>query len=32
MDLEYIETWSLWLDLKLMGRTIPAVISARGAC
>ena len=32
LDLEYIETWSLWLDLKLLGRTIPAVISARGAC
>jgi len=31
MDLEYIETWSLWLDLKLLVRTIPAVFSRRGA-
>jgi lipopolysaccharide/colanic/teichoic acid biosynthesis glycosyltransferase len=31
MDLEYIEDWSLWLDLKLLARTIPAVLSGRGA-
>ncbi len=31
MDLEYIETWSLWLDVKLLARTIPAVLSTRGA-
>lgn len=31
MDIEYIENWSLWLDLKLLARTIPAVISGRGA-
>jgi lipopolysaccharide/colanic/teichoic acid biosynthesis glycosyltransferase len=31
MDLEYIEEWSLRLDLKLLARTVPAVISGRGA-
>jgi lipopolysaccharide/colanic/teichoic acid biosynthesis glycosyltransferase len=31
MDLEYIETWSLRQDIVLMLRTIPAVISGRGA-
>lgn len=31
MDIEYIENQSLWLDLKLMLLTIPAVISGRGA-
>jgi exopolysaccharide biosynthesis polyprenyl glycosylphosphotransferase len=31
MDLEYIETWTLRADLKLLLLTIPAVISGRGA-
>jgi lipopolysaccharide/colanic/teichoic acid biosynthesis glycosyltransferase len=31
MDLEYIETWSLRLDLGLLARTVPAVLSGRGA-
>lgn len=31
MDIEYIEEWSLWFDLKLLARTIPAVLSGRGA-
>lgn len=31
MDLEYIQEWSLRLDLKLLGRTVPAVITGRGA-
>ena len=31
LDLEYIDTWSIWLDLKLMAKTIPAVLSGRGA-
>jgi len=32
MDLEYIDTWSLWRDLQLIGRTIIVVVSRRGAC
>ena len=31
LDLYYAEHWSPWLDIKLMLRTIPAVILARGA-
>jgi exopolysaccharide biosynthesis polyprenyl glycosylphosphotransferase len=31
MDLEYIDTWSLWLDIKILFKTIPAVIFCRGA-
>jgi lipopolysaccharide/colanic/teichoic acid biosynthesis glycosyltransferase len=31
LDLEYIERWSLWLDFKILVRTIPAVLSGRGA-
>jgi len=31
LDLEYIDTWSVWLDVKLLARTIPAVLSGRGA-
>jgi exopolysaccharide biosynthesis polyprenyl glycosylphosphotransferase len=31
LDLEYIDNWSLWHDLKICFRTIPAVFSGRGA-
>ena len=31
LDLEYIDTWSLQLDWEILVRTIPAVVSARGA-
>ncbi len=31
MDLDYIEGWSLWLDVKILLRTIPAVLGGRGA-
>lgn len=31
MDLEYIDNWSLWLDFKILVRTIPAVLSGKGA-
>ena len=31
LDLEYIDHWSLALDLKILVRTLPAVLSGRGA-
>jgi exopolysaccharide biosynthesis polyprenyl glycosylphosphotransferase len=31
LDLEYIERWSLWLDLKILLKTIPAVLRGSGA-
>lgn len=31
LDLEYIENTSFWLDLKILLRTIPAVLSREGA-
>ena len=31
MDVEYIEKQSLWLDVQLLIRTIPAVLFPRGA-
>ncbi|MFB3815010.1 MAG: sugar transferase [Terriglobales bacterium] len=30
MDMQYIECWSLWLDLKLLARTLPAVFRGTG--
>ncbi|MFQ5740635.1 MAG: sugar transferase [Acidobacteriota bacterium] len=31
LDLDYIDNWSFWLDLRIMLKTIPAVFGARGA-
>jgi exopolysaccharide biosynthesis polyprenyl glycosylphosphotransferase len=31
LDMEYIDQWSLWLDLKILLQTIPAVIRGAGA-
>ncbi len=31
LDLHYIDTWSLWGDLKIFLKTIPAVLLGRGA-
>lgn len=31
MDLEYIDNWSLWLDMKLLVMTVPAVLFGKGA-
>jgi len=31
LDLEYIDNWSLWLDLKILCRTIPVVFIGTGA-
>lgn len=30
LDLEYIDHWSLWLDLRILARTIPAVLGGTG--
>jgi lipopolysaccharide/colanic/teichoic acid biosynthesis glycosyltransferase len=29
-DLEYIDSWSHWLDLKMITRTVPAMILGEG--
>ena len=29
LDLAYIDRWSLWLDLKIMVRTVPAMLAGR---
>ena len=31
LDLEYIDNWSLWLDVKILWRTVPKVFSGAGA-
>jgi exopolysaccharide biosynthesis polyprenyl glycosylphosphotransferase len=31
LDLQYIDQWSLWLDLKILAKTIPAVFRREGA-
>lgn len=31
MDLEYIDNWSPWLDIKILARTVPVVIFGIGA-
>jgi len=31
LDLEYIDNWSIWLDMKIVLRTIPAILLGRGA-
>jgi lipopolysaccharide/colanic/teichoic acid biosynthesis glycosyltransferase len=32
LDMQYVACRNLWLDLKLLAQTLPAVISGRGAC
>ena len=31
LDLEYIDNWSFWLDLKILWRTVPIVLTGAGA-
>ena len=31
LDLEYIDNWSLWLDMKILWRTVPVVLTGAGA-
>jgi putative colanic acid biosynthesis UDP-glucose lipid carrier transferase len=30
-DLEYVRTWSLWLDIKILLKTIPQLINGEKA-
>jgi exopolysaccharide biosynthesis polyprenyl glycosylphosphotransferase len=31
LDLQYMDEWSLWLDLKILAKTVPAVFRGAGA-
>ena len=31
LDFTYLENWSIWLDITIIARTVPAVITKRGA-
>jgi exopolysaccharide biosynthesis polyprenyl glycosylphosphotransferase len=31
LDMQYLDEWSLWLDVKILARTIPAVLKGSGA-
>jgi len=31
LDLQYIDSWSPWLDFKILAKTVPVVLSGRGA-
>ena len=31
MDLEYIDNWSLWMDLRIRVQTVPVVLAGRVA-
>jgi exopolysaccharide biosynthesis polyprenyl glycosylphosphotransferase len=31
LDIQYLDEWSLWLDFKILARTIPAVFKGSGA-
>ena len=31
LDMQYMDEWSLWLDLKILAKTVPAVLRGSGA-
>jgi exopolysaccharide biosynthesis polyprenyl glycosylphosphotransferase len=31
LDMQYIDNWSFWLDVKILAKTLPAVFAGRGA-
>lgn len=32
LDVDYIEAQNSWMDIKILARTVPAVLSGKGAC
>jgi len=32
LDVDYIETQGFWVDVKILAKTVPAVLSGKGAC
>jgi undecaprenyl-phosphate galactose phosphotransferase len=30
LDLRYIDQWSLWMDVRILARTVPAVFMRQG--
>jgi exopolysaccharide biosynthesis polyprenyl glycosylphosphotransferase len=32
LDVEYIESQSFWVDIKIIAKTVPAVLTGKGAC
>jgi len=31
LDMQYIDNWSLWLDLEILAKTVPVVVRGSGA-
>jgi len=31
LDFYYLDNWSIWLDISILAKTVPAVFSRRGA-
>jgi lipopolysaccharide/colanic/teichoic acid biosynthesis glycosyltransferase len=31
LDFYYLENWSIWLDISILAKTLPAVLASRGA-
>ena len=31
MDAEYVDRWSLWLDMEILAKTVPVVLLRKGA-
>jgi lipopolysaccharide/colanic/teichoic acid biosynthesis glycosyltransferase len=31
MDVEYVDKWSIWMDMKILVKTVPAVLMRKGA-
>jgi lipopolysaccharide/colanic/teichoic acid biosynthesis glycosyltransferase len=31
LDFYYLDNWSIWLDIQILAKTIPAVLAQRGA-